>query len=127
MEHLFNSSASEHSATPALTAATAAQLQVQVPFPLRASLSMADHGGAELYCSSPCAQTRSKTVAVDSGATGATCSGASGGEWVYVPAPRGSPGSAGALMLAADEGTRLLTHVPVQALAPITTRRPLSG
>ncbi|KAH9175083.1 hypothetical protein EDB89DRAFT_2066865 [Lactarius sanguifluus] len=45
IEHLFGSSASIHSAAPALTAAAAAQLHVQVPFPLRASLSITDHGG----------------------------------------------------------------------------------
>src|SRR6266702_5786352 len=40
MEYRFDPSASKPGAAPALTAAAAAQLQVQVPFTLRASLSI---------------------------------------------------------------------------------------
>ncbi|KAH9165426.1 hypothetical protein EDB89DRAFT_302586 [Lactarius sanguifluus] len=93
MEHLFGSSASIHSAAPALAAAAAAQLHVQVPFPLRASLSITDHGGPFFL---PALNNHATTnipatgpfelsftlradaledVAVDSSATGATCSG----------------------------------------------------
>ena len=45
MEYHFDPSASKPGAAPALTAAAAAQVQVQVPFTLRASLSVIDHGG----------------------------------------------------------------------------------
>jgi len=46
MEYRFDPSASKPGAPPALTAAAAAQLQVQVPFMLRATLSVTDHGGS---------------------------------------------------------------------------------
>jgi hypothetical protein len=45
MEYRFDPSASKPGAAPALTAAAAAQLQVQVPFTLRAKLGVTDHGG----------------------------------------------------------------------------------
>jgi AP-3 complex subunit mu len=45
MDYRFDPSASKPGAAPALTAAAAAQLQVQVPFALRAALSLTDHGG----------------------------------------------------------------------------------
>jgi AP-3 complex subunit mu len=45
MDYRFEPSASKPGAAPALTAAAAAQLQVQVPFALRAALSVTDHGG----------------------------------------------------------------------------------
>jgi AP-3 complex subunit mu len=45
MEYRFDPSASKPGAAPALTAAAAAQLQVQVPFTVRATLSITDHGG----------------------------------------------------------------------------------
>jgi hypothetical protein len=49
MDYRFDPSAGKSGAAPALTAAAAAQLQVQVPFALRATLSVSDHGG--LYTS----------------------------------------------------------------------------
>jgi hypothetical protein len=49
MDYRFDPSAGKTGAAPALTAAAAAQLQVQVPFALRAALSVSDHGG--LYIS----------------------------------------------------------------------------
>jgi AP-3 complex subunit mu len=49
MDYRFDPSAGKPGAGPALTAAAAAQLQVQVPFALRATLSVSDHGG--LYTS----------------------------------------------------------------------------
>ena len=45
MEYRFDPSANKPGAAPALTAAAAAQVQVQVPFTLRAMLSITDHGG----------------------------------------------------------------------------------
>jgi hypothetical protein len=45
MDYRFDPSAGKPGAAPALTAAAAAQLQVQVPFALRATLSLGDHGG----------------------------------------------------------------------------------
>ena len=45
MDYRFDPSASKPGAAPALTAAAAAQLQVQVPFVFRAALSVSDHGG----------------------------------------------------------------------------------
>ncbi|KAH9165427.1 clathrin adaptor mu subunit [Lactarius sanguifluus] len=92
MEYRFDPSASKPGAAPALTAAAAAQLQVQVPFTLRTSLSITDHGGAFELSFTPRAGAL-EDVAVElylgSSATGATCSGASGGsEWMYVPARR---------------------------------------
>ena len=45
MDYRFDPSAGKPGAAPALTAAAAAQLQVQVPFVLRAALSVSDHGG----------------------------------------------------------------------------------
>ena len=113
MDYRFDPSAGKPGA-PALTAAAAAQLQVQVPFALRATLSVSDHGG--LYTSqfssrqnqpdqiktlypgtfeltfSPRAAALDD-VAVElylgAGASGATRSAATGGgEWTYVPARR---------------------------------------
>ncbi|KAH8986338.1 clathrin adaptor mu subunit [Lactarius akahatsu] len=76
MEYRFDPSASKPGAAPALTAAAAAQLQVQVPFTLRASLSITDHGGAFELSFTPRAGAL-EDVAVElylgSGATGATC------------------------------------------------------
>jgi AP-3 complex subunit mu len=46
MEYRFDPSANKPGAAPPLTAAAAAQVQVQVPFTLRVSLSITDHGGA---------------------------------------------------------------------------------
>ena len=46
MEYRFDPSASKPGAPPALTTAVVAQLQVQVPFTLRAKLSVTDHGGS---------------------------------------------------------------------------------
>jgi hypothetical protein len=46
MEYRFDPSANKPGTAPALTVAAAAQVQVQVPFTLRASLSITDHGGA---------------------------------------------------------------------------------
>jgi hypothetical protein len=46
MEYRFDPSASKPGAPPALTAAAAAQLQVQVPFTLRTKFSVTDHGGS---------------------------------------------------------------------------------
>lgn len=48
MEYRFDPSANKPGAAPALTAAAAAQVQVQVPFTLRATLSITDHGGPSL-------------------------------------------------------------------------------
>ena len=48
MEYRFDPAASKPGAAPALTAAAAAQLQVQVPFTLRAKLSVTEHGGLSL-------------------------------------------------------------------------------
>lgn len=48
MDYRFDPSASKPGAAPALTAAGAAQLQVQVPFALRGALSVTDHGGLSL-------------------------------------------------------------------------------
>jgi hypothetical protein len=45
IEYRFDPSANKPGAAPALTAAAAAQLQVQVPFTLRTTLSVTDHGG----------------------------------------------------------------------------------
>ena len=45
MEYRFDPSANKPGAAPPLTAAAAAQVQVQVPFTLRATLSITDHGG----------------------------------------------------------------------------------
>ncbi|KAI9456976.1 clathrin adaptor mu subunit [Lactarius psammicola] len=89
MEYRFDPSASKPGAAPPLTAAAAAQLQVQVPFTLRTSLSITDHGGTFELSFTPRAGAL-EDVAVElylgSSATGATCSG--GGEWLYVPARR---------------------------------------
>ncbi|KAH9049283.1 hypothetical protein EDB83DRAFT_1410251 [Lactarius deliciosus] len=92
MEYRFDPSVSKPGAAPALTAAAAAQLQVQVPFTLRASLSITDHGGAFELSFTPRGGAL-EDVAVElylgSSATGATCSAASGGgEWMYVPGRR---------------------------------------
>jgi AP-3 complex subunit mu len=92
MEYRFDPSARKPGAAPALTAAAAAQVQVQVPFTLRTSLSITDHGGAFELTFTPRAGAL-EDVAVelylDSGATGATSTGATGGgEWMYVPARR---------------------------------------
>jgi len=45
MDYRFDPSAGKLGAAPALTAAAAAQLQVQVPFVLRATLSVSGQGG----------------------------------------------------------------------------------
>ena len=108
MEYRFDPSANKPGAAPALTAAAAAQVQVQVPFTLRAMLSITDHGGPSplsyhLHSSdsypgafeltfTPRANAL-EDVAVElylgSGATGATSTGATGGgEWMYVPPRR---------------------------------------
>ncbi|KAI0278659.1 clathrin adaptor mu subunit [Russula brevipes] len=92
MEYRFDPSASKPGAAPALTAAAAAQLQVQVPFTLRAKLGVTDHGGSFELTFSPRAAALDN-VAVElylgAGASGATCSAATGGgEWTYVPARR---------------------------------------
>jgi hypothetical protein len=55
MEYRFDPSASKPGAAPALTAAAAGQLQVQVPFTLRATLSITNHGGPFLPPSLPIA------------------------------------------------------------------------
>lgn len=92
MEYRFDPSASKPGAAPPLTAAAAAQTQVQVPFTLRVSLSITDHGGTFELTFTPRAGAL-EDVAVElylgSGATGATSTGATGGgEWMYVPARR---------------------------------------
>ncbi|KAI9439450.1 hypothetical protein BJY52DRAFT_1195626 [Lactarius psammicola] len=80
MEHRFDRSASKPGAAPAVTAADAAWLQVQVPFTLRTPLAI-NHGGAFELSFTPRAGTL-EDLAVElylgSGATG-------GGEWMYVP------------------------------------------
>lgn len=48
MDYRFDPSANKPGAAPALTAAAAAQIQVQVPFALRTALSVTDHGGLSL-------------------------------------------------------------------------------
>jgi len=112
MDYRFDPSASKPRAAPALTAAAAAQLQVQVPFALRAALSVTDHGGLSSHLSPHPHQPDQSTtlpgafeltfspraaalddVAVElylgAGASGATCSAVTGGgEWTYVPAHR---------------------------------------
>ncbi|KAF8257419.1 Mu homology domain-containing protein [Lactarius quietus] len=93
MEYRFDPSAGKPGAAPALTAAAAAQVQVQVPFVLRASLSLTDHGGPRIRAIIHPARRPLEDVAVElylgSGATGATSTGASGGgEWMYVSARR---------------------------------------
>jgi hypothetical protein len=99
------------------SAAAAARLQVQVPFILRPTLSITDHGGPSLLPSPPSINppltqlfsfflptgafkltfiprvSALDDVAVelylDAGASSATCSQATGGsEWTYVPARR---------------------------------------
>ncbi|KAF8485290.1 clathrin adaptor mu subunit [Russula ochroleuca] len=92
MDYRFDPSANKPGAAPALTAAGAAQLQVQVPLALRAALSVTDHGGAFELTFSPRAAALDD-VAVElylgTGASGATCSAVTGGgEWTYVPARR---------------------------------------
>ncbi|KAI0253153.1 Mu homology domain-containing protein [Lactifluus subvellereus] len=92
MEYRFDPSASKPGAAPALTAAAAAQLQVQVPFILRSTLSITDHGGTFELTFIPRASALDD-VAVElylgAGASSATCSQATGGsEWTYVPARR---------------------------------------
>ncbi|KAH9991663.1 mu-adaptin 3 [Russula compacta] len=92
MEYRFDPSASKPGAAPALTAAAAAQLQVQVPFTLRAALSVTDHGGEFELTFVPRAATLDD-VAVElylgAGASSATCSTSmGGGEWTYVTARR---------------------------------------
>jgi hypothetical protein len=49
MEYHFDPSASKPGASPVLTATAAAQLQVQVPFTLRAKLYVTDHGGSSFF------------------------------------------------------------------------------
>jgi AP-3 complex subunit mu len=111
MDYRFEPSASKPGAAPALTAAAAAQLQVQVPFALRAALSVTDHGGLSPSILSTPNMTKPQPlpgafeltfspraaalddVAVElylgAGASGATCSAVTGGgEWTYVPAHR---------------------------------------
>ncbi|KAI9429821.1 hypothetical protein H4582DRAFT_147709 [Lactarius indigo] len=94
----FDFSARKPGTVPALTAAAAVELKVQVPFTLRASLSI-DHGGPSFL---PALNNRLtvnipitgvlKDVAIElylgSSATAATCTGASGCGWVYMPARR---------------------------------------
>ncbi|KAN0124295.1 clathrin adaptor mu subunit [Russula decolorans] len=92
IDYRFDPSAGKPGAAPALTAAAAAQLQVQVPFALRATLSVSDHGGTFELTFSPRAAALDD-VAVElylgAGASGATRSAATGGgEWTYVPARR---------------------------------------
>ncbi|KAI0246631.1 Mu homology domain-containing protein [Lactifluus subvellereus] len=92
MEYRFSPPASKPGAAPALTATAAAQLQVQVPFILRSTLSITDHGGAFKLTFIPRISALDD-VAVElylgAGASSATCSQATGGsEWTYVPARR---------------------------------------
>ncbi|KAH9007781.1 hypothetical protein EDB83DRAFT_2532496 [Lactarius deliciosus] len=113
MEHLFGSSASIHSAAPALTAPLRSSKYKCGSRCAHRSPSPTTGTTARSSCRSPCADAL-EHVAVDSGATDATCSGAnSGGEWIYVPAgrwPLPPPGSHGRTDVAVDECTRLLTH-----------------
>lgn len=80
IEYRFDPSANKPSAAPPLTAAASAQVQVQVPFALRASLSITD----------PRCAGALEDVAVELYlGSGATSTGATGGgEWTYVPARR---------------------------------------
>ncbi|KAI0254025.1 hypothetical protein BJV78DRAFT_102483 [Lactifluus subvellereus] len=92
MEYRFSPPASKPGAAPALTATAAAQLQVQVPFILRSTLSITDHGGAFKLTFIPRISALDD-VAVElylgAGASSATCSQATGGsEWTYMPARR---------------------------------------
>ncbi|KAI9510954.1 clathrin adaptor mu subunit [Russula earlei] len=92
MEYRVDPSASKPVAAPALTAAAAAQLQVQVPFTLRTTLSTTDHGGEFELTFAPRAATLDD-VAVElylgGDASGVTCSAVTGGgEWTYVPTRR---------------------------------------
>ncbi|KAI0249071.1 hypothetical protein BJV78DRAFT_1284316 [Lactifluus subvellereus] len=81
---------SKPGAAPALTAAAAAQLQVQVPFILHSTLSITDHGGAFELTFIPRANALDDFAVelyLGAGASSATCSQVTGGsEWTYVPA-----------------------------------------
>ncbi|KAI0252008.1 hypothetical protein BJV78DRAFT_1153988 [Lactifluus subvellereus] len=76
---------SKPGAAPALTAAAAAQLQVQVPFILHSTLSITDHGGAFELTFIPRANALDDFAVelyLGAGASSATCSQVTGGsEW----------------------------------------------
>ncbi|KAI0296057.1 Mu homology domain-containing protein [Multifurca ochricompacta] len=90
MEYRFDPSASKPGAAPALTAAAASQLQVQVPFTLRSALFVTDHGGTFELTFSPRASALDDVVIelyLGAGASSATCSASTGGGgWTYLPA-----------------------------------------
>ncbi|KAI0245267.1 hypothetical protein BJV78DRAFT_1150494 [Lactifluus subvellereus] len=89
-EYRFGPPTSKPGAAPALTAAAAAQLQVQVPFILHSTLSITDHGGAFELTFIPRANALDDFAVelyLGAGASSATCSQVTGGsEWTYVPA-----------------------------------------
>jgi hypothetical protein len=110
-EYRFGPPTSKPGAAPALTAAAAVQLQVQVPFILHSTLSITDHGGPSLPSTNPphtdlyffflptgafeltfipranALDDFAIELYLGAGASSATCSQVTGGsEWTYVPA-----------------------------------------
>ncbi|KAI9456967.1 hypothetical protein BJY52DRAFT_1212705 [Lactarius psammicola] len=122
VEHRFDRSASKPGAAPAVTAADAARLQVQVPFTLRTSLAI-NHGGAFELSFTPRAGTL-EDVAVElylgSGATGATC----GGEWIGNAHPR--PARAAQIPFA-QPADALLGALKIDQLKLSEMHRPYKG
>ncbi|KAI0260936.1 Mu homology domain-containing protein [Gloeopeniophorella convolvens] len=88
MEYRVDPAAAKPGATTAapLTAAAAAQTQVQVPFTLRADLSVSEHGGTFDLSLAPRRALAELALELDlgTGTTSASCTG--GGSWAFLPA-----------------------------------------